>query len=259
MQSRFGPITVGRIRGIVYRHSGMDTTNASIKSMADLLRELKDTFVQHNALSVRYATNELICQAGSYAAGIYLVTAGIVHESYVGPMCEQPEVSTGLLGEPALLGCELLLPAGDTQLHSVSYRALTEVSLLFLEQSMFESAVEEDMLLRRFLTMHLVRHTQDLLRALWRSQLGAEGRLRELLKDLTPLAHPAAHKQLELPAEIDVRQLASLAHVSPRKTKQLCQTIPGLEWSGEQFRLDWDKLSGSPHKLSELRPTTSPQ
>jgi CRP-like cAMP-binding protein len=197
-----------------------------------LLRDLEGLFAEHEPFRVRYAPDELICQAGSYAAGVYLVTTGIVHESYVDFVDKGRDVSTSLLGPLSLIGTEFLLPDG-LRLHRVSCRAVTGVTLSFLERSAFETAVEAHDVLRHFLAVHLAERSFDLIRALWRSQLGPAERVRAVLLDLVPFGEPTADGHVTLPAEIDLQQLAGLSYVSYRRVRQVCQSLPGVEWGDE--------------------------
>ena len=206
-----------------------------------LLRELEDVFTEHEPLRIRFAPKELISQAGSYAAGIYLVTSGIVHESYAETANPKHEVSTGRLGPSSLIGSELLLPDG-LQLHRVTCRAVTEVSLSFLERSAFEAAAEAHGVLRRFLAAHLAERSQNLIRAVWRSQLKSVERVSALLRDLAPFGEPTADGRTALPAEIDLRRLADLSYVSYRKMKQACEALPCIEWDGSRFVLSPEEL-----------------
>jgi CRP-like cAMP-binding protein len=215
----------------------------SLQPTVDLLRELEDVFAEHEPLRIRFAPKELISQAGSYAAGIYLITSGIVHESYAEGTGPGHEVSTGLLGPLSLIGSELLLPDG-LRLHRVSCRAVTGVSLSFLERSAFETAVEAHDVLRRFLAAHLAGRSFDLIRAVWRSQLKPVERVGALLHDLAPFGEPTEDGRTALPVEIDLRRLADLAYVSHRKAKQACEALSSMEWDGGRFVLSLEELDG---------------
>ncbi len=219
--------------------------NTESQQTTDLLRDLDDVFTQHDPFRVRYEPNELICQAGSYAAGVYLVTAGIVRETYVDTLTKRGEVWVGLLGSGELIGSEFLLP-DDDRLHRTSCRAVSTTSLLFLERRAFEAAVEEHDVLRRFLTVHLAERSFNLIRVLWRSRLRSVERISALLLDLVPFGKPTADGHIALPAEIDLRLLAGLSYLSCRKASQACQSLPGVEWDDEQLVL-------SPEELGRLR------
>lgn len=220
-----------------YGHTGEKKGMSTLtQPTVDLLRDLEGVFAEHEPFRVRYAPDELICQAGSYAAGVYLVTTGIVHESYVDPVRKGGEVSMGLLGPLSLIGTEFLLPDG-LRLHRVSCRAVTGVTLSFLERSAFETAMETHDVLRHFLVVHLAERSFNLIRALWRSRRGPLERAHALLLDLVPFGELTADGHVTLPAEIDLQRLAGLSYVSYRRVRQLCQSLPGVEWDGKRLVL----------------------
>jgi CRP-like cAMP-binding protein len=206
----------------------------SVRAATDQLRDLQDTFAGHKPLRIRYAPSELICQGGFYGAGVYLVTAGIVHESYRNPLAEDCEVSTSLLGPPSLIGSELSLRRAQ-RIHQWSCRAVTGVQLLFLEQEVFEAAVEADKELRRFVTLHLAERSHGLTRALWRSQLRPAQRVSALLREVAVFGEPTADGRVILPPEIDFRQLASLSFMSIRNVKQACRSLGTVACDGGQL------------------------
>ena len=146
-----------------------------------------------------------------------------------------------LLTSGDLIGSEFLLP-NDDRLHRTSCRAVSTVSLLFLERSAFETAVEAHDVLRRFLTVHLAERSFSLIRVLWRSRLRSVERINALLLDLVPVGKPTADGHIALPAEIDLRLLAGLSHLSRRKASQACQSLPGVEWDNGQLVLSPEEL-----------------
>jgi len=208
--------------------------NTASQQTTDLLRDLEDVFTQHDPFRVRYEPNELICQAGSYAAGVYLVTAGIVRETYVDTLTKRGEVWMGLLGSGELIGSEFLLP-DDDRLHRTSCRAVSTVSLSFLEQRAFEAAVEEHEVLRRFLLAHLAERGFNLVRALWRSQVGPEERVCSLLLDLARLGEQTPEGRIAMPEAVDLRLLAGLLHLPLRQTRRACESLAGVGRTGDRL------------------------
>ncbi len=204
------------------------------KPTTGVYRTPEDVFARHEPLHIRYAPNELIFQTGTYAAGVYLVTEGIVHESYVDAVAGGDPVSTGLHGPASLIGVEMHLPGGEP-LHRSSCRAVSQVSLSFLEQSDFEAAIETDEKLRFLLMSHYARRGLLLTRAVWRSQLGPADRVQTLLQDLAFLGRPTDGGRVVLPKEIDLHRVAELSYMTYRKAKQLCHSLDGAEWDGEQW------------------------
>jgi len=196
----------------------------------------EDVFARHEPLHIRYAPDELIFQAGTYAAGVYLVVEGIVHESYVDAIAGGDPVSTGLYGPVSLIGVEMYLPGGE-HLHRSSCRAVSQVSLSFLEQNDFEAALEMDEALQSLLMAHYAQRGLLLARAVWRSQLDPAGRVQALLQDLACLGRPIDGSRVALPKEIDLHRVADLSYITYRKAKQLCRALDGAKWDGEQWLL----------------------
>jgi len=207
--------------------------NILTQPTAAVLRDLEEVFARYEPLQVRYEPDELICQVGSYAAGVYLVTSGIVQESYADPGTRGNRVSMGLLGPGELIGIELQLPDNE-RLHRTTCRAVTRVSLSFLERTAFAAAVEQHELLRRFLATHLAERCFGLAHALWRSQLEASMRLSTLLFDLIRFGEPASPGHIALPPQVDLRLLAGLSHLSHRQVKRVCASLPGVSWNDEE-------------------------
>ncbi|MFC2099677.1 Crp/Fnr family transcriptional regulator [Candidatus Bipolaricaulota bacterium] len=214
--------------------------STSTRPTFETVRDIEHVFARCEPLRIRYAPDELICQSGCYAAGVYLLTSGIVLESYVDRTSRAGDVATGLLGVGDLIGTELLL-AGQARLHQTSCRALSDVSLTFLERSAFEAAVEAHDPLRRFLAAHLAERGLRLTRTLWRSQLAPEERLCALLLDLVLFAE-SADGMITLPRELDHRLLATLAHLPLRRARQACRLLPGVEWREDRLAFSLDVL-----------------
>lgn len=217
--------------------------NTTSQQTTDLLRDLEDVFNQHDPFRVRYEPNELICQAGSYAAGVYLVTTGIVRETYVDTLTEHGEVWIALLGSGELIGSEFLVP-DDDRLHRTSCRAVSAASLLFLERRVFETAVEKHEVLRRFLFAHLVERSFNLVRALWRLQVGPEERVCSLLLDLARLGEQTQDGKITMPEAIDLRLLAGLLRLSPWQTKRAYESLAGVDQSGDRLTFVPEELLG---------------
>jgi len=204
------------------------------KRSEDVCHGLEQVLAPYDPLRIRYAPGELLFQAGCFAAGVYLINDGIVQESYAHPAAGEPEVATGLFGRPSLLGHETFEP-GRHPLHGVSCRAVTWVSVLFVEQAAFETAVAASDPLRAFQTSHLLERQSALTRALWRSQLDPAGRIRATLQEIIPFCQATEDGGVLLPAEIDLHRLAELSYVSYRKTRDLLRS----QWQMEQQDEGW--------------------
>jgi len=215
----------------------MNTTNR--KGLADA-PELTTVFDRHAPLHVRYAHGELICLAGSYAAGLYLVIRGVVAES--------PWVDAGatrvseIVGPGDAIGLEILLPGHDG-IHSVSSRAVTDVELLFLERKVFEAAIEEDPGVRWFAIRHMAERLARLQQAVLRTRMAAEHRLTLLLLDLGgKCGRRISGGRTALPPEIDSRALGDLLCVSARRIRRARVSVPTLDVDGREIVFSMDEL-----------------
>jgi len=227
----------------------MDIT---MRSNVDAPQAVADLFAAYQPLHVRYEPDELICQVGSYAAGVYLLTAGIVLESYADPEVRKPDAAIGLLGPGSLIGLELKLPRSE-QLHRTTCRAISTVTLTFLERKAFTAAMEEEEPLRSFLIAHLSERHFTMAQALWRARLGVPARLRSLLIDAAPLGELTDAGKVALPQAIDVQRLAALAHTSPRQIRQALAALPGAGWSQERLVFSLDDLRRAPAEQAKDR------
>jgi len=199
-------------------------------------------FDRFDPIRIRYSSNELICQSGCYAAGIYLVTSGLILESYSGSRTGNDFVAAGVLGPGDLIGTELLI-ADPEELHQTTCRALSSTSLSFLERSEFDVASETDELLRGFVTAYLAGRSLGLLRTIWRAQRPADERLRRLLLELARFGDFESETHVRLPREFDLRLLASLACLSVRRAKQICMSLQGISWTDEGLCLSLEDLT----------------
>jgi len=199
-------------------------------------------FDRFDPIRIRYSANELICQSGCYAAGIYLVTSGLILETYSESMTGDNFVAAGVLGPGDLIGTELLMTEPD-ELHQTTCRALSSTSLSFLERSEFDEASDADEMLRRFVTTYLAGRSLRLLQTLWRAQRPADERLRRLLLELARFGDFESEAHIRLPREFELRLLASLACVSARKARQICTSLQGISWTDEGFCLSLEDLA----------------
>ncbi|MBU0596318.1 hypothetical protein KJ567_06515, partial [Candidatus Bipolaricaulota bacterium] len=139
-----------------------------------------------------------------------------------------------------LIGTELLL-ADQARLHRTSCRALSDVSLTFLERSAFETAVEAHDPLRRFLITHLAERGFRMTQTLWRSQLAPEQRLCALLLDLARFGE-STDGATTLPRELNHRLLAVLTRLPLRRVRQAYGSLPGVEWREDRLAFSLDVL-----------------
>jgi len=202
----------------------------------DTAVRLEAIFASYRPFDIRYAADELICQSGSYAAGIYLVTDGIAIESYVDREAEV--VPTDLLGAGDLIGFELLAPDGGP-LHCTSCRAVSGVRLAFLERSAFDAAMDDHPALSAFVTAHLAGRALRGIRALWRARLAPSTRVQDLIADLSRFGVPT-EDGVALPPELDIRLIADLTALSKRRVKDAIESMPEIASRGDRLVIRQD-------------------
>ncbi len=189
----------------------------------------------YSPLHVRYAAEELICREGTFAAGLQWITQGFALETEGGRPRGQPSASPDLLRPGDVMGIEILLPSLEER-HHTSCRALTEVSLLFLDRASLERALAEDSRFSVLLIGHLAVRYSRLRRARARQVLDPVARLAATLLELTPTCQPVEGEEaLAVPEAIDVRILGELSGLSPAQMRRTLRDLPGLRTDGEQM------------------------
>ena len=196
---------------------------------------LADLLGAYRPLHVRYAAEELICREGTFAAGLQWISQGLVLETEGGSARGQMDAPPDLLSPGDLMGIEILLPALEER-HRTSCRALTEVSLLFLDRASFERAMVEDSRFSALLVRHLATRCFRLRRARARQLLGPATRLAATLLDVAPACEPVeGEESLALPEAIDARILGELSRLSPAQMRRALRELPGLRTDGGQM------------------------
>jgi CRP-like cAMP-binding protein len=207
------------------------------------LRDAADVLAAHHPLLVRFPRDELISQTGTYAAGVYLITSGIVREAYCSPGEPSPMVDCGLLGPNELVGWEVLLPQ-DNELHVTSCRAVSEARLAFLERNAFAAAMRNDESLRCFVLEAFALRRLAALNTLWRRGAESSDRLCSLLLELaTKFGSPSEDGQVTLPSEIDRRIIADLIGLSVRQLRKAWSDLPDLDSADDQLLYSPERLN----------------
>ena len=206
-------------------------------------QECEDLFTRHGPLSVRYARNELICQQGSYAAGVYMIESGLVSESL--PLPDDIDtVPYSILGPTDLIGLEILLP-GDSELHLTSCRAVVDTRLSFLERNALLSALGTDEQLCRFVLGSVTERLFALAGSLRQRNASPDQRLCSLLLDLTAThGEPSESESVSLPHSINRRLLAELSGLSASQFRRAWDTLPALGGASRR-----EGISFSPQEL----------
>gem|GEM_PF-1547377 len=188
--------------------------------------EWERIFCSYRPLAITYSPKEMICQAGSYVAGIHLIVQGVVADMMLTQAGEPRDHAILSVGD--LIGIEIL--DGNTSRLSTSlYRAVTRVDLLFIERKQFQSAVEDHPFLQQQLVGHLVNRYVSA-RQDPRDKASAEARLGHLLLRLGQACGTSNQGgRVMLPSEITLRTLGEILCVSTRQLRQARLSLAGLE------------------------------
>ena len=199
--------------------------------------EWESIFHSYSPLRISYAPGEMICQEGSYVAGIHLIVQGVVSDMMLTQTGETR--NSDILGAGDLIGLEIL-ERGSAGLSISLCRALTGVELLFIEGNQFASALDDNPALLRtvfqYAVSRVVRARKDP-----RQQTSVEAQLCRLLLRLGETCGlPTAGHTVALPSEISQRTLGELLCISTRQLRQARQAIQHLEIreSGIEFHAD---------------------
>ena len=182
----------------------------------------------YRPLRIHYAAGEMICQAGSYLAGVHLILRGAVSDMLL--HVQGGRGYPDILGPGDLVGLEIVLP--DSNGLSVSIRrALTAVDLLFVEESQWESALSDHpAFLREVLAYTTAKYMS--IREGTREHVEGEYVLCRLLLVLGEACGTRTESgNISLPPDISLRILGDLLGVSGRRLRQAREAIPDLETS----------------------------
>lgn len=182
-------------------------------------------FQSCNPLQICYASGEMISQAGSFIAGVQLIIDGVasdtVHSLRYGPR------SIGILAAGDLIGLELLAHQSNSISSSVC-RALTPVSLLFIETGKWNSLLDADSRFERSV-LHYVATKHLQARESIPHLASVEGQLCNLLKLLAQSCGVYdADGIVSLPADISLQGLGDLLGMSSRQLRQARQRLQTL-------------------------------
>ena len=200
--------------------------------------EWEALFHSYHPLRIRYAPGEMICQAGSYVAGVHLIVGGAVSDTMLA--IDGEHRNCDILGPGDLIGLEILESHSDGLSISLC-RALTAVELLFIEKNQLESALDDNPVLQRALFRYAVSRVV-FTRKDPRQQTSVEAQLCRLLLRLAEACGlPAANGGIVLPVEITLRMLGELLCISPRQFRHARQAIQSLETNDSGLRFDVDE------------------
>jgi len=200
--------------------------------------EWEAIFNSYRPLRIRYARGEMICQVGSYVAGIHLIVRGAVSDMMLSMGGE--ERNSDILGIGDLIGIEIL--ARNSAGLSISLcRAVTAVELLFVEKNQLESALDHDPVFQRAL-LRYVASRFVFTRNDPRQRAPVEAQLCRLLLRLGEACGlPVDDGCIALPAEITLRTLGELLCISSRQLRHGRQAIKSLEIGDSGINFDPDE------------------
>ncbi|MBE0635747.1 Crp/Fnr family transcriptional regulator [Candidatus Bipolaricaulota bacterium] len=177
-------------------------------------------------LCIRYAPGEMICQTGSYVAGIHLVLRGAVSDSVAQTGAERPRCD--ILDAGDLIGLEVLAASSEA-LSSSLCRAVTAVELLFIERSQFELALTAHPALQQSVLHYVMARYLEARRAPREStRIDAEC-CRLLLRLAASCDPPSEGGVVTFPAEITFRTLRELLGISSRQLREVRQSVQSLK------------------------------
>lgn len=194
------------------------------------------------ALHVRYPRGELIYQAGSYAAGIYVVSAGLVCECLIHKLHQGQNAVCEILGAGDLIGCEIIMStSGSTYLTTA--RAITETDLFFFERTAFQQLLEAEASLPSSVLFYLSHRLLDFRR--WAGYLHAplQYRVCQLLLMLVSKSGTTLQNEIAfLPQEVTPTVLAEILDVPKKKVLRALNALP-------EVRCDKNHIGLSPKAL----------
>ena len=201
-------------------------------------RQAASLLLALSPLHVRYARDELLCREGTFVAGLQLITEGIVLETSGDATPRGGSRAAELLGPGDAIGLEVTLSVPE-ELSFSSYRALTEVHLLFVDRPALDEALRSDARLAVTLIGSLSARHFRLRDALARSSLPPTSRLRSALLDAASVCGATAAEETlaALPPEIDLRVLGDLARLSPTQVRRGIQELTGVQAQNGQIAL----------------------
>lgn len=194
----------------------------SARAMEFVPSEWEGAVCESDTLHIRYEPNELICQRGSYVAGIQLVLSGVASEFLQMP--NESRSRPDLLGSGDLIGIEVLAETASETSGSAC-AAITGVELLFFERRAFN----RQLLRNPALSLRILRY-------LAYRHMRLQGSVRHVCSDLEALGQLLLRLD-DLCADSDQPELVMLPEAIELRT---LQQLAGL--TGRRFRSAWDAI-----------------
>jgi CRP-like cAMP-binding protein len=208
----------------------------------------------YRPLHVRYPHGELVFQAGTYAAGTYLISAGLVSDRSLtlGEGHRNPPLE--ILGPGDLIGLEGLLD-GHHDLHLSGARAVTDAELFFFERDLFLEVLDKEETIERYCLARLARRFYSLKQrtgSLFTSRV--EERLGQLLLDLADECGERLDEETTaLPGEITLPILAQLMGRSAARVARALGSLPGVSQDDRRLVVSSGTLRANLVERADLR------
>ena len=197
----------------------------------------------YSPLHVRYPQGELIYQAGTYAAGSYLIADGLVSDQCTSSGNPLQLPLPEILGPGNLVGLEILLdPPSD--LHLSCARAVTETSLFFFERELFLEILGGEDEVKRHCLQGLAKRFYSLKQQpTYSGRASIEERMCNLLLKLADeYGQRTENGNILLPPKVTPMILARLFGLSNAKAIRIITSLPGVSSSETPINLSPEAL-----------------
>lgn len=209
------------------------------QTIGQLSAEWERILSSYQPLRIRYAPGEMICQVGSYVAGIHLIVQGVVSDVMLTATGEPRD--SHILADGDLIGIEILDGTTDRLATSLC-RAVTPVELLFIERRQLQIATRDHPAFQQSLVRYLINR-YVLTRSNPQQRSSVSLRLCHLLLELgVACGDPTDDDRIALPSEITPRVLGELMCISARQLRRARQAIHGLELHDSNIEFDRGKV-----------------
>ena len=193
-------------------------------------------------LTIRYPDGELIYQEESYAAGIYLVSTGLVSESYSLQYAPAQDSITEIIGRGEPIGLEVLSER-LRDLHVASARAIVETELLFFERSAFTALINKEAQFKDYFLNHLIQRLYSLKRAASCCGTSPSVRIAQIIAECaTKTGYDSSERQRSLPYRQMRAALSRLIGISALKVDRIMARLPGVSIKDETILVSLDAL-----------------
>ena len=198
-------------------------------------------------LTIRYPGGELIYQGESYAAGVYLISSGLVSEGCSPQHTSAEESLAEILGPGELIGIEVLCESLGN-LHMASARAIIETELLFFERSRFAALIDKETKLKDYCLTRLTQRLYSLKRVASCSGSSVSFRMAQILAECAgKTGYDGSETQRRLPYRQMRAALSRLMGISALRVDRVMARLPEASIDNETILVSLDALR---HRLS---------